>query len=224
MSTHDEITALLDDFAGGELGEAERRRVQRHLDGCAACREEVDALRALLDEARFLPREVAPPRDLWASIAPRLEPRAAEPAVIPLASRRRWQPPRWMLAAAAAVVLVVSTSLITARVVRQGQAPTLAPVAAAAPEAAPTAFVAFQPAEAEYQRAIGALTAVLAEKRGELAPETVEVLETNLRIIDEAIRQSREALAKDPNSAALAEMLSTVYETKIETLQRAVQL
>ena len=75
MSTHDEITGLLDDFVGGELDERGRRAVQLHLDECHDCRAEVDTLRALLDEARFLPRTLAPSRDLWAGIETRLEPK-----------------------------------------------------------------------------------------------------------------------------------------------------
>jgi anti-sigma-K factor RskA len=226
MSTHDEITGLLDDFAGGELDERGRRAVQRHLDVCADCRAEVDALRALLDEARFLPRALAPSRDLWGGIEARLEPKGGA-QVIDLASHRKsWKPPRWVLAVAAALVLVVSTAVITASVVGRGQAPGAPGEVAQATGAAPagTAFAAFQPAEAEYQKAVDDLQAVLATRRGRMLPETARTLEANLRIIDQAIRESREALAKDPNSAELTEMLSSVYETKVRTLQQAVQL
>ena len=225
MSTHDRIAALLDDFAGGKLPEGERRAVQRHLAECAACRAEVESLRALLDEARFLPREVAPSRDLWAEIAPRLQPREAEKVISLEQRRRRIEVPRWLLAAAA-VVLVVSSSLVTMLAMRSREAtPVLPGMAAEAPSSpVTTALVAFQPAEAEYNRVIDELSAILETKRDQLAPETVATLETNLRIIDEAIRQSREALENDPNSPELAQMLSGVYRTKVETLQRAVQL
>ena len=262
MNTHEELRAMLDDFAGGELDEAGRRAVLRHLDGCAECRAEVAAVRALLDEARFLPREVAPPRDLWASIAPRLEPRAvfadsidipsttsvdsiassasAGPIasaddggkVISLESRRRvWKAPKWLLAAAATIVVAVGSSLITmaAMNARGTTGPvadggTLPPETVTQSSRPGTALAAFRPAEAEYQAAIDDLTRLLESRRDRILPETAATLEENLRIIDEAIRQSRAALERDPNSAELTQMLSSVYDAKVRTLQQAVSL
>ena len=223
--THEQALALLDDYVDGALPDIDRRGVHGHLEGCDACRAEVAAIRSILDEARFLPREVAPSRDLWAGIADRLEVRE-DPKVIPLHSRRRWHPPQWLLAVAASLVLVVSTAVVTANVVgrRQGTVGTLPAVAVSTPAPAGTAFAAFQTAERDYRQAIAELEAVLDQKRGRMAPETAATLEQNLRIIDEAIRQSREALAKDPNSRELTEMLSGVYEAKVSTLRQAVSL
>jgi anti-sigma factor RsiW len=243
MMTHEEARERLDDFAGGELAEAGHARVRGHLAGCAECRAEVASLRALLDEARFLPREIAPGRDLWAGIAARLEPRApavsetpraveeaADPKVIPFRRRSGWQPPRWLMAAAAGVVLMIGTSVTTLMVagpgVRGGGPDRLAPVAAVPPGSAPatTALVAFAPAEAGYRAAIDDLAAVLETRRATLAPETVATLERNLAIIDQAIAESRAALEKDPGSRELAQMLSAVYDTKVRMLQTAVEL
>ncbi|HET7461839.1 MAG TPA: zf-HC2 domain-containing protein, partial [Longimicrobium sp.] len=247
--THEQALERLDDFASGELPDIERVLVQRHVDACDDCRAEVEAIHALLAEAATLPRAIAPPRDLWAGIAPRLEARATplavvedDPKVIPLAPRRRhWQPPRWAMQIAAALVLVAGSSAITARIVRenpprqpggavalnpitatpprQGAPGTAADPAAPAPtapvqapaagggQAAPTAFAAFRPAERDYQSAIADLQRVLDGKRGQMAPETAETLERNLRIIDAAIAESRAALEKDPNSRELLDML-----------------
>lgn len=242
MMTHEQARERLDDFAGGELPDAEHAAVRRHLRGCAECRAEVDGLRALLDEARFLPREIAPPRDLWAGISARLEPRApaavetprlveetADPQVIPLRRRGGWQPPRWLLAAAAAVVLMIGTSVTTLMVAGRGagtgEPDRLPPVVATpAPEPTTTALVAFAPAEQGYRTAIDDLAAVLETRRGQLAPETVATLERNLAIIDQAIAESRAALVKDPSSRELAQMLSAVYDTKVRMLQQAVEL
>ena len=246
MMTHEQALERLDDFAGGELAPAEHAAVQRHLQGCGECRAEVEALRSLLDEARFLPREIAPPRDLWAGISARLEPRAApaavesgretereveDPKVIPFRPRSTaWQPPRWVLAAAAALVLMVGSSVGTLMVAERwggGGVERLPGVAANPPStavAAPTALVAFRPAEQGYQAAIDDLAALLETRRGQLAPETVATLERNLRIVDQAIAESRAALERDPNSRELAQMLSGVYDTKVKMLQQAVEL
>ncbi|HET7228915.1 MAG TPA: zf-HC2 domain-containing protein [Longimicrobium sp.] len=260
--THEQAVERLDDFAGGELPDIERVLVQRHVDTCGECRAEVEAIQALLAEAATLPRAIAPPRDLWAGIAPRLEPRAAplavmedDPRVIPLAPRRRhWQPPRWALQMAAALVLVAGSSAITARIVRQQQPagevaltpvvvtprqgsgpvadpaapspadPRGAPAAGGQPAAAPTAFAAFRPAERSYQSAIADLQQVLESKRAQMAPETAETLERNLRIIDAAIAESRAALEKDPNSRELIDMLSDTYDAKVKVLRQAVEI
>jgi hypothetical protein len=242
MMTHEQAWERLDDFAGGELADAEQGAVRAHLRGCAECRAEVDSLRALLDEARFLPREIAPQRDLWAGIAARLEPRApsagetprpaeetADPRVIPFRRGLPWQPPRWLMAAAAAVVLMIGSSLATLLVVdrgaRGGAPDLLDPVAATPPsERATTALAAFAPAEQGYQAAIDELAAALDTRRGELAPETAATLERNLAIIDQAIAESRAALERDPGSRELTQMLSAVYDTKVRMLQQAVEL
>lgn len=128
--THEQAIERLDDFVSGELPDIETRMVERHLDGCEACRAEAGAIRALLAEAATLPAGIAPPADLWQAIAPRLEPRAApapvaeETKVIPFAPRRQvWEPPRWALQIAAALVLVVSSSLITMRVMEEREQP-----------------------------------------------------------------------------------------------------
>src|SRR5688572_12653832 len=50
-SVHEEIEAKLSDYAEGTLSAAEKAEVDRHLEGCAACREAAEeakeALRAL---------------------------------------------------------------------------------------------------------------------------------------------------------------------------------
>jgi hypothetical protein len=90
--------------------------------------------------------------------------------------------------------------------------------------AATTAYAAFAPAEVEYRRAVDELATLLAARRAQMAPETVATLERSLGIIDIAIAEARTALEKDPNSRELAQMLSTVYDTKVRMLQQAVEL
>lgn len=223
--THERALDRLDDYVSGTLPPGAAADLHRHLEGCDGCRAEEAALRALLSGAAALPREIAPPRDLWAGIAARLEPRAPPAAApTPLHPRRIRQPPAWLLAAAA-VLLMAGTSLVTALVVGGGRGDTVLPVASVqADPPANTAFAAFRPAEREYRRAIDELEALLASHREELAPETVATLETNLAIIDGAIRESRAALAADPMSRDLAGLLSALYDTKVDVLQRAVQL
>lgn len=233
--THEQTLELLDDYVGGELSPREERDVRRHLMQCDPCRAEEQALRTLLDEAAELPAELAPPRDLWQDIAPRLQARVAPPALpaervdeVRTIGPRPARPLPWWMVAAASIALVATTALTTMKLTggMDEQPTTIAaqpaqPPASANPNAA---LASFQPVEAEYEKAISDLQAVLDTKREQLAPQTVATLEENLRIIDEAIRESREALAADPNSPELARMLSDTYDAKLNVLRRAVTL
>ena len=240
--THERTLELLDDFVSGELEPREEREVRRHLMQCDPCRAEEQALRALLDHAAALPDEVMPASDLWQRIAPRLEARTAVAASavdtermpeVRVIGPRPVRPLPWWMLAAAAIALMVTTSFATLRFAGRGAEP--APATLATQEAqpprtgttaagTPTALAAFRPAEQEYEKAITELQAALQARRGQLAPQTVATIEANLRIIDQAIRESRAALAADPNRPELAEMLSDAYKAKLGVLRQAVSL
>jgi hypothetical protein len=65
------------------------------------------------------------------------------------------------------------------------------------------------------------LEARLARHRSELDPETVRLLEKNLGIIDQAIRDSMRALEADPGNAFLENHLARTVETKVTFLREA---
>jgi glycine cleavage system protein P-like pyridoxal-binding family len=54
-----------------------------------------------------------------------------------------------------------------------------------------------------------------------LNPRTVLVLERNLRIIDDAVREARAALAVDPANPLLNAQLADVRRRKLQLLRRA---
>lgn len=93
-----------------------------------------------------------------------------------------------------------------------------------APRPATVEMVAHSAAELEYDREINRLRGVLKLRRAQLDPETVKVIETSLRVIDEAINQSRAALAKDPASAFLRDRLDNSLEKKVDLLRTAAML
>jgi hypothetical protein len=94
-------------------------------------------------------------------------------------------------------------------------------LAARRPAPAPGANV---PGVADYDRAIATLRTAVGERRAELDSGTVAVLERNLRIIDEAIRQSREALAADPGSPLAGRALTKALDRKVELLRTVALL
>ena len=75
-----------------------------------------------------------------------------------------------------------------------------------------------------YDQEISKLRAIVKERRSQLDPSTVAVLEQSIAVIDSAIAQSRAALAKDPASGFLATQLNHSLEKKVELLRTAALL
>lgn len=215
----------LQDYVDGLLSETEAAEVERRLATDADARATVEFLRSLRREAAELPREIQPRRDLWGEIRRRMAP-------APLASVEggahespgsptwwpRLQPSQWAALAAAAVFLVVTSSAITAWLVG---APTPAGGEEPAALAAGVSMNEDLPLEARYGLEIDELLWALYENREALDPDTVSTLETNLRVINRAIRDAREALVEDPANAGLNRLLDNSYRRKLELLQRA---
>ena len=79
-------------------------------------------------------------------------------------------------------------------------------------------------ADAVYEREISALRRIVDDRFVELDTATVRELRRNLGIIDQAIGDSRRALARDPRSALLATQLDRALETKLALLRRVALL
>jgi hypothetical protein len=99
------VIARLPLLAGGELIGLDRRRAERHLVGCAGCRERLGRQRAALEALHAL-GQVEPPAASGGSLWPALERQIAETR----RQARPWTirlPRRWLAAAAAAALAVV---------------------------------------------------------------------------------------------------------------------
>jgi hypothetical protein len=79
-------------------------------------------------------------------------------------------------------------------------------------------------AEQVYSSEIARLRTIVNQRRSQLDPVTISVIERNLKVIDDAIAQCRLALAKDPASRFLMESLNSALETKVELLRTATML
>jgi hypothetical protein len=204
----------LNDFIDRLLPAREREAIESHLEGCAACRREVESLRTLLASAAALPEVIEPPDDLWDDIADRTVRRGA------VSRRTLWE--ARMPLAAAALLLVMVTAGSTALLLqgRGGEAPGMA--AAPAPEE--TVLLAAHEVEREYVGTVEELRRAFLARRGGLAPETVAVVEENLLIIDAAIRTTRAALEADPGNERLPHLLASTYRQKIDVLERTLRL
>lgn len=208
MKTHDHASQL-NEYVDGTLDAAQVTAMEAHLAECVTCREEVHRLRELLQRVDALPRALEPPHDLWPAIDASLDP--------PVISPRRWMRPSW-LAAAALLALAIGASVLL-----WSFRATAPPSFADAPWS-PKLVAEFQRVDGEYARAVAELEEVLEVVRDSLAPETVAVVERNLRIIDAAILEAQRALEDDPGSREIADALSSRYEDKLELLRQVTRL
>jgi hypothetical protein len=209
---------LLNDLADGTAAPEDARTAREHLAACASCAERLAALVTLSAEALRLPREIAPPPEVWTSIRAGLAPRPSRTI--------RWSS-GWRLAAASLLVAAGSSILTMLAIrtndrVRERTAVTpLAPPSTRAAVALPAHLAS---TELGYARSVETLRRTLDERRDSLAPSTVATVERSLRIADSAIAEAREALARDPANRVLVELFASNYERKIDLLRRATEL
>ena len=71
---------------------------------------------------------------------------------------------------------------------------------------------------------IDRLRSVFIRNRGQMDPRTAAIIEANLKVIDDAIAQSKAALAQDPASQFLNNQLNSAMGKKLELLRTAAQL
>jgi len=79
-------------------------------------------------------------------------------------------------------------------------------------------------ADPVFDSEISKLRRIVRERRSQLDPKTVAVLEQSIAVMDSAIAQSRAALKKDPASGFLATQLNHSLEKKVELLRTAALL
>jgi len=176
--------------------------------------------RKLDDALATLPRDVPPDRDLWPTIATRLEPPAVEP-------RRAVKSRGWTWQVAAAIVLVAASSLITAALIRRHDGPQVAQAPASAAGDAQIVPAAFGPTHSlspEYQVAHRQLSAMLQQRIGRMPPAARQTLEINLGELRRAASAINAALAGQPGDPLLEELLLNTYQQELSVLAAANQL
>jgi hypothetical protein len=217
--------AQIDDYIDGALSREEIIAFDAHLPACEQCAAVVADLRAIRATARVLERHAVPPQ-VWNRIAAGL---AAEPPrrahAFSLAGRG------WQLAIAASIMLVLGAGAWVAS--RQMTPPAatvaVAPTAAEAQEETNAELLEsvetrLQLAEQNYAATINGLDAIRKAEAGALDPETAEVLQVNLTVIDDAIGESRAALQSEPSNSIAQESLFDALQSKVSLLQDTIAL
>jgi len=190
---HDLALERIDDLVDGVLDAESAAALTVHLAGCADCARERDALLALRAATRALPRAVEPARDLWPAIARRT------------AKQRRISVPLALAATIAAAFIGVAATKFAERALRD---PVPAPSIAAVP-AAPVGRALFVAQVMHADRAVPV--------------QTREVVEHNLRLIQQALGEIEQAVEREPGDANLRQLLISIHiqeSALIEKMQR----
>lgn len=217
-------------FAEGDLPRDVAAEVEAHLEACARCRREVEAIRELVRRAAELPRGIEPRRDLWPGVEARIrwDDGREEPGTgVPFPGLRAAGP--WLAAAAAVLVALTAGATLWLAGGPDG-ASDPGPASVASAPAADSALrsspvlVELGQVEAGYRPMVDRLTGILESRSDRLPPETRRVVERNLGIIDAAIAEAESALTEHPASPELLRALDRSYQRKIDLLRRSARL
>jgi len=210
------------------LDPSARDALDRHLEGCAACRALVDDFRELRVRAAELPRQI-PPNRVWSSIAAALDDDAdaGSAATRGGVAGEWWRQASWRGLAAAAVIVIVAGTAVWMLPDVQPPNDATAPIAADA-EAAETIIesveVELRLAEEHYENAISGLEQIATFDEEWLDPDVSATFEKNLGVIDQAIAESRAALRDEPTNQVARESLFDVMWRKVTLLQDTIAL
>jgi anti-sigma factor RsiW len=175
-------------FVLQEIPPAERRRMEEHLKGCAACRQEVEALGLTLVAVRQLPQQPIPRRLAFVS----------DPVFQLPWWKRLWHmpAPAWGFAAACLVAAAIFAHAL------------LAPPPPAVAGYDPAALEKAVQAELERQLPVRVEAAV----RTQLAPAAAQ-LETRLASFEQRVESERRADLRDVTAAfeLLQKRINNVY-------------
>jgi len=221
----DRWTDRLSEYLDDGLNEHDRARLEEHLAACAECRGVMEGLRAVIRQAGAL-QDRPPANDLWPRIRERIE---AGADVVPIEAAR---PPRgkgrlaftFPQAAAAGIALMLFGATTAWFALRDAASPAV--VADAQPAAQAPAQFSFtgQLLAPEVQQRLTELEAALDAARERLDPATVAVIVKNLTLVETAVREAEEALARDPANQYLREHLVQTLRTKVGVLERVTDL
>jgi len=143
-----------------------------------------------------LPRDIVPPRYLWPSIEREIE-------------RQPLRTPQVVLAAAASVAALMIAGAVIWAVLHSRQV-------TSAPSAQSIAMSLDEPHDPGYLAARAGLVDTFRERLAMLDPPTRAKIEANLAVIHQARDDIRKALAADPNSPVLEELLESAWHDEFD--------
>ena len=221
----DPWTERLSEYLDEGLSARERAGLEAHLAGCPDCSSTLEELRGVRERARNL-GNTGPGRDLWAGIEARIAagPRPMHhsgPRLVAEPSRRfSFSLPQLLAACLAVALLGGGTMWVALHRAQPAASPPVARNLTPADSAvSPQALVG-----ARYAAAVTELEKAYAAKRAAMDPATLRVVDSNLKLLDDACGQARAAIAADPTNDYLYGHLADTLRRKLNLLRRATSI
>lgn len=230
-----EFEDAIHDYVDGTLPDADRRMLVTHLAACAACEQAVADLSQMRRAAQSLPPR-RPRADAWRQISDALSADMQAARTARGVTRASvWSRSRVALAAAAVIVAAVGSTVWLVRPAPEGGAPRTADTAPAG--TTPAAAVnpgrenlvknideELKAAESHYEKAIDGLEQIAKSDPNALDPALAATLQTNLGVIDQAIKDSRTAVQQQPTNTIAQDSLFEALQRKVNLLEDTVAL
>jgi RNA polymerase sigma factor (sigma-70 family) len=214
----DSFADHVDDYVDGTLERNLVASIERHLATCTSCRSNLDELRSLMKAASDLPGGIDPGRNLWPQIADRID-----SSVIDWSGRRSTPPQtlRW-LQMAAVIGLMVFGLWVARSQIHQGPSRPAARLDASGQSARQSLADYADRAHTEdgIMLAKKDLLSTIEQRRDVLDDHTLQQIEADMLVLDEAIGQIRAALVEQPENRRLKLALAARYQQEVRLLQQ----
>jgi hypothetical protein len=207
-------------LADGTLPAEQRHLLGAHLRDCGECAADVERIRAFLAIARGATTPVSDVDQDWRAVRGRIEAQKVVPLAPGMAPARAPDIRRRLTAWAGVAGALVAAVVVGVIVIRGSGTERTAENAVVDAPAPSTVIAAVDSAHA-YEAEAQVLLDRLELQRALLRPEASRALERDLRAIDVAIAELKDAIARDPENPALRQLLASSYRQKVELLKRA---
>ena len=199
-----------------------------HLAECRQCRNYLADLTSIVDGARKLPAEIAPPDRVWVAVRGQLEAEGIirTPAAPVVAARTAWWQSLPGLAGSRVLAAATVGVLIAAAAIYQTRKDNIVP----SPEPGPAAISESAPRTPNISQAFASTATALNEQeplaKGMIVTSTSPVddsLRENLQKVDEFIADCERRLKEQPEDELAREYLSAAYQQKAELLSAMIE-
>jgi anti-sigma factor RsiW len=209
-------------FADGTLSPEQSSSAEMHLAACQSCRDDVARITTFMKRVLETPPPQTQLDELWPSIRTRIE----QSKVVPLAGsgareagggKREAKSGRragWL----AAIGVVAAAAIIA--IVLPDRTPVAGDATVATARDTATTLVAVVDSTHAFEEEARILLNRLELQRAMLRPEAAQALDRDLRVVDVAIAELKDAVARDPNNPALRRLLASSYRQKVDLLKR----
>ncbi len=231
----DKCQTLISDLLDDSLTHEDQATLELHLEECLSCADVRGDLRALVDFSRSQ-RGVysAPPNEkaLWQRIQNVIEAEAGVAAAVtakPARGWTSWMSRSWELsfpqlaASAAAIVLIVALSTVVGLRRWQSGEPTRQN-ATVDENSLGLAAANLRSRISQQQQAINYWNQRVEFNKERWSPQMRETFDRNLKVIDETVKNSFDALSQNPHDEVSEEMLNAALNEKLSLLKEFAEL